>query len=58
MNFIQDNHSKSIKGVLRGMHYQINNPQGKLVRVIEGEIFDVAVDIRPESKNLENGLDL
>jgi dTDP-4-dehydrorhamnose 3,5-epimerase len=51
VNFVQDNHSKSIKGVLRGMHYQINNPQGKLVRVIEGEIFDVAVDIRPESKN-------
>lgn len=44
--FVQDNHSKSVQGVLRGLHYQIRQPQGKLVRVIAGEIFDVAVDIR------------
>ena len=47
--FIQDNHSKSAKGVLRGLHYQIQQPQGKLVRVLEGEVFDVAVDIRRQS---------
>jgi len=47
--FVQDNQSSSVKGVLRGLHYQKKNPQGKLVRVIEGEIFDVAVDIRPRS---------
>ena len=47
--FVQDNHSRSGKGVLRGLHYQIRQPQGKLVRVIEGEIFDVAVDIRRSS---------
>ena len=47
--FVQDNHSKSAKGVLRGLHYQVNHPQGKLVRVTAGEVFDVAVDIRPES---------
>lgn len=47
--FIQDNHSRSQKGVLRGLHYQIRHPQGKLVRVILGEIFDVAVDIRRHS---------
>lgn len=47
--FVQDNHSKSAKNVLRGLHYQIQNPQGKLVRVIAGEVFDVAVDLRKSS---------
>lgn len=47
--FVQDNHSKSGQGVLRGLHYQVQNPQGKLVRVVQGEVFDVAVDIRPGS---------
>lgn len=47
--FVQDNHSKSKKGVLRGLHYQIENTQGKLVRVISGEVFDVAVDVRKNS---------
>lgn len=50
LNFVQDNHSLSVKNVLRGLHYQINQPQGKLVRVIQGEIFDVAVDLRRSSK--------
>ena len=49
--FVQDNHSKSSRGVLRGLHYQLGKPQGKLVRVIEGAIFDVAVDIRQGSPN-------
>jgi len=49
VRFVQDNHSKSIKNVLRGLHYQIQQPQGKLVRVIAGEVFDVAVDIRRSS---------
>jgi dTDP-4-dehydrorhamnose 3,5-epimerase len=44
--FVQDNHSRSIRGVLRGLHYQVVRPQGKLVRVVEGEVFDVAVDLR------------
>ena len=47
--FVQDNHSKSAQGVLRGLHYQVQNPQGKLVRVTAGEVFDVAVDIRRNS---------
>ena len=47
--FVQDNHSRSEKGVLRGLHYQIRQPQGKLIRVVAGEIFDVAVDIRSGS---------
>lgn len=47
--FVQDNHSKSKKGILRGLHYQTDNTQGKLVRVISGEVFDVAVDIRKNS---------
>jgi dTDP-4-dehydrorhamnose 3,5-epimerase len=49
MNFLQDNQSCSGKGVLRGLHFQKKHPQGKLVRVIQGEVFDVAVDIRPDS---------
>lgn len=49
VNFVQDNHSKSAKGVLRGLHYQIQQPQGKLVRVVAGEVFDVVVDIRKHS---------
>lgn len=47
--FVQDNHSKSSKGILRGLHYQTENTQGKLVRVITGEVFDVAVDLRKNS---------
>lgn len=50
--FVQDNHSKSKRGILRGLHYQTENTQGKLVRVISGEVFDVAVDIRRNSKTL------
>lgn len=46
VDFVQDNHSKSQRGVLRGLHYQIQHPQGKLVRVVAGEVFDVAVDLR------------
>lgn len=49
VDFIQDNHSKSARHVLRGLHYQIKQPQGKLVRVVAGEVFDVAVDIRLSS---------
>lgn len=49
VDFVQDNHSRSAKGVLRGLHYQIRQPQGKLVRVTAGEVFDVAVDMRRDS---------
>ncbi len=49
VSFVQDNHSRSVKNVLRGLHYQIWQPQGKLVRVIQGEVYDVAVDIRRSS---------
>ena len=49
VDFVQDNHSRSVKGVLRGLHYQIQQPQGKLVRVAVGEVWDVAVDIRKGS---------
>ncbi|MBV8059948.1 MAG: dTDP-4-dehydrorhamnose 3,5-epimerase [Alphaproteobacteria bacterium] len=48
-DFVQDNHSRSVKGVLRGMHYQIRRPQGKLVRVTRGAVFDVSVDMRKSS---------
>ncbi len=48
-DFVQDNHSRSARNVLRGLHYQIKQPQGKLVRVTQGEVFDVAVDLRKES---------
>lgn len=51
VEFVQDNHSRSAKGVLRGLHYQVQHAQGKLVRVVEGEVFDVAVDIRRSSPN-------
>ena len=47
--FVQDNHSKSVKGTLRGLHYQIRQPQGKFIRVVDGEIFDVVVDLRKSS---------
>jgi dTDP-4-dehydrorhamnose 3,5-epimerase len=49
LNFVQDNHSRSQKGVLRGLHFQISKPQGKLVRVSAGEVYDVAVDLRKSS---------
>lgn len=49
VEFVQDNHSRSVKGVLRGLHYQIQQPQGKLVRCVRGSVFDVAVDIRRSS---------
>jgi len=49
LHFVQDNQSHSVRGVLRGLHYQIEQPQGKLVRVVQGEIFDVAVDLRRRS---------
>ena len=49
VSFVQDNHSRSVRGVLRGLHYQIRQPQGKLIRVVQGAIYDVAVDIRKGS---------
>lgn len=49
IEFVQDNHSRSTKGILRGLHYQIQHPQGKLVRVVRGRVFDVAVDLRRAS---------
>ena len=49
VEFVQDNHSSSVQGTLRGLHYQIEHPQGKLVRVVRGEVFDVAVDLRRDS---------
>lgn len=55
MVFVQDNQSMSVRGVLRGLHYQKQFPQGKLVRVLRGEVFDVAVDLRAESKPMANG---
>ena len=51
VSFVQDNHSRSARGVLRGLHYQLEQPQGKLVRVVSGAVFDVAVDIRKGSPN-------
>src|SRR3990172_2486035 len=53
-NFVQDNHSRSVRNVLRGLHYQIRQPQGKLVRAIAGEIFDVIVDLRRRSATFGN----
>jgi dTDP-4-dehydrorhamnose 3,5-epimerase len=52
LRFVQDNHSRSARGVLRGLHYQLPRPQGKLVRVVRGEVFDVAVDLRRGSPTL------
>jgi dTDP-4-dehydrorhamnose 3,5-epimerase len=52
LEFVQDNHSRSARGVLRGLHYQLPNPQGKLVRVVRGEVLDVAVDLRRGSPTL------
>src|SRR3954454_5906633 len=51
VEFVQDNHSRSARNVLRGLHYQIRQPQGKLIRVVSGEILDVVVDIRKSSPN-------
>lgn len=55
MVFVQDNQSKSKKGVLRGLHFQKKNPQGKLVRVVSGEVYDVAVDLRRAAIPMESG---
>ena len=54
LNFVQDNHSRSSQGVLRGLHFQLNTPQGKLVRVTRGSVFDVAVDLRRSSTTYGN----
>ena len=56
LTFVQDNHSFSLKGVLRGLHYQLENTQGKLIRMLSGEVFDVAVDMRRSSLPSGNGL--
>ena len=56
IHFVQDNQSRSIKGVLRGMHFQKQYPQTKPVRVIRGEVYDVALDLRPAAKHTENGM--
>ncbi|PLR35978.1 dTDP-4-dehydrorhamnose 3,5-epimerase [Chimaeribacter coloradensis] len=53
LEFVQDNHSRSSQGVLRGLHFQTARPQGKLVRVVRGEVFDVVVDIRPDSPSFK-----
>lgn len=58
VNFVQDNHSKSGQGVLRGLHYQLNYPQGKLVRVVRGEIYDVVVDLRQSSSTFSQWVGL
>ena len=60
LNFVQDNHSFSVKNVLRGLHFQLKRPQGKLVSVINGHVFDVAVDVNPSSKTFKQwfGIDL
>lgn len=57
-NFVQDNHSRSSKGVLRGLHYQVQSPQGKLVRAATGSVFDVVVDLRRQSKTFGNWIGL
>jgi dTDP-4-dehydrorhamnose 3,5-epimerase len=57
-NFVQDNHSRSARGVLRGLHYQVRQPQGKLVRVIAGEVFDVCVDLRRSSPTFGRSVSL
>jgi dTDP-4-dehydrorhamnose 3,5-epimerase len=58
LNFVQENHSRSAKGVLRGLHYQTQQPQGKLVRVVRGAVFDVTVDIRPASPTFKKWIGL
>jgi dTDP-4-dehydrorhamnose 3,5-epimerase len=57
-NFVQDNHSRSRRGVLRGLHYQVRQPQGKLVRVVAGVVFDVAVDLRASSPTFSRSVGL
>ncbi|HET9579483.1 MAG TPA: dTDP-4-dehydrorhamnose 3,5-epimerase, partial [Usitatibacter sp.] len=56
VDFVQDNHSMSVRGVLRGLHYQVRQAQGKLVRVVEGEVFDVVVDLRRSSPTFGRSL--